>query len=246
MPSEESRFRDEDDESDEDDEDDYDLSPDEDELDGMDYLLNGGDESDDLDDLEDPRITEIDSEEEEKAPQLVSKGKNKRAAEEEGSLDDLVAKDAAKADKKQQKKLKKNNGDAAPVEAKKEAKETPAAKSDKKVQFAKNLEQGPTGSTNQKPAEKSTGTLGVKEVQGVKIDDKKLGKGPAAKNGNTVSMRYIGKLEDGKVFDCKFFSEDATRMIANFFLQPTRKASHSHSSSVRARSSRAGTSASLA
>jgi FK506-binding nuclear protein len=45
--------------------------------------------------------------------------------------------------------------------------------------------------------------LGVKEVQGVKIDDKKLGKGPAAKSGNTVAMRYIGKFEDGKVFDCK-------------------------------------------
>ncbi|GAM34161.1 hypothetical protein TCE0_015r01560 [Talaromyces pinophilus] len=203
MPAEEPHYHDDDDE-DEDDEDDYDLSPDEDELDGMDYLLNGGDESDDLDDLEDPRVTEIDSEEEEKAPKLVTKGKNKRAAEEEAALDDLVAKDAAKADKKQQKKLKKNNGDAAPVETKKEAKEakeTPAAKSDKKVQFAKNLEQGPTGSTTQKPAEKSTGTLGVKEVQGVKIDDKKLGKGPAAKNGNTVAMRYIGKLEDGKVFD---------------------------------------------
>ena len=55
---------------------------------------------------------------------------------------------------------------------------------------------------DKKPAaEKTTGTLGVKEVQGVKIDDKKLGKGPTAKPGNTVSMRYIGKLEDGKVFD---------------------------------------------
>lgn len=217
MPAEEPHYHDDDDE-DEDDEDDYDLSPDEDELDGMDYLLNGGDESDDLDDLEDPRITEIDSEEEEKAPKLVTKGKNKRAAEEEAALDDLIAKDAAKADKKQQKKLKKNNGDAAPVEAKKEtkeAKEAPAAKSDKKVQFAKNLEQGPTGSTNQKPAEKSTGTLGVKEVQGVKIDDKKLGKGPAAKNGNTVAMRYIGKLEDGKVFDCKFTPRGNKGIVTN-------------------------------
>ncbi|TPR04665.1 Apolipoprotein O family protein [Aspergillus niger] len=87
---------------------------------------------------------------------------------------------------------------AAPVEEKKEAKE---GKEAKKVQFAKNLEQGPTGSTQQKPAEKTTGTLGVKEVKGVKIDDKKLGQGVAAKAGNTVAMRYIGKLEDGKVFD---------------------------------------------
>jgi len=162
------------------------------------------DESDDLDGMEDPRITEVESEEEE-APKLVEakgKGKNKRAAEEE-SLDDMMAKGAKKGDKAQepaltkaqQKKLKKNNGDAAAVEPKKEEAKK-EAKTDKKVQFAKNLEQGPTPS-----GDKPTGTLGVKEVRGVKIDDKKLGKGAVARSGNTVSMRYIGKLEDGKVFD---------------------------------------------
>jgi FK506-binding nuclear protein len=195
------------DDDDEDDEDDYDLSPDEDELD-MDELMamQEGDDSDDLDDMEDPRITEVESEEE--APKLVEskKGKNKRAAEEEASLDDLMAK-ASKAKstkaeepvltKAQQKKLKKNNGDAAAVEPKEAPKDAKKeAKTDKKVQFAKNLEQGPTPS-----GDKPTGTLGVKEIRGVKIDDKKLGKGVAAKSGNVVAMRYIGKLEDGKVFD---------------------------------------------
>lgn len=159
------------------------------------------DESDDLDEMEDPRITEVESDEEE-APKLVEakgKGKNKRAAEsDEEGLDDMMAKGAkGKAGKEepaltkaQQKKLKKNNGESAPVESKKDA------KSDKKVQFAKNLEQGPTPN-----GDKPAGTLGVKEVKGVKIDDKKLGKGATAKSGNVVSMRYIGKLEDGKVFD---------------------------------------------
>ncbi|KAJ5899228.1 FK506-binding protein 4 [Penicillium taxi] len=192
---------DHDDDDEEDDE--YDLSPDEEELD-MEQLLAMDQDSDDLDDIEDPRITEVDSDEEE-APKLVEaktkKGKNKRAAEE--GLDDLMAKSAkgkaAKEEpaltKAQQKKLKKNNGDAAAtaaaaVETKKDV------KSDKKVQFAKNLEQGPTPS-----AEKPTGTLGVKEVKGVKLDDKKLGQGRAAKHGNTVSMRYIGKLENGSIFD---------------------------------------------
>ncbi|KAF9889245.1 peptidylprolyl isomerase fpr4 [Aspergillus nanangensis] len=190
MPLDEGRQPfDEDDE----DEDDYDLSPDEDEID-LEDLLNQGEESDDLDDLENPRITEVDSDDE--APKLVDgKGKNKRAAEE---------KEAAKEEglsKKQQKKLKKNNGESAPVEQKKDAKEGKKdAKEGKKVQFAKNLEQGPTPSAK-KPAEQTTGTLGVKEIKGVKIDDKKLGKGNAAKSGNTVAMRYIGKLEDGKVFD---------------------------------------------
>lgn len=161
------------------------------------------DESDELDGMEDPRITEVESDEEQEAPKLVEakgKGKNKRAAEpDEEGLDDMMAKgDKGKAGKEeepaltkaQQKKLKKNNGDAAAVESKKDA------KSDKKVQFAKNLEQGPTPN-----GDKPTGTLGVKEVKGVKIDDKKLGKGATAKSGNVVSMRYIGKLEDGKVFD---------------------------------------------
>ncbi|TFK73972.1 hypothetical protein BDN72DRAFT_789920 [Pluteus cervinus] len=36
---------------------------------------------------------------------------------------------------------------------------------------------------------------------GLKIFDSKVGAGPAAKKGSSVSMRYIGKLENGKVFD---------------------------------------------
>jgi FK506-binding nuclear protein len=196
--------------------DEYDLSPDEDELDD-------GEESDELDDMDDPRITEVDSDEEE-APKLVKadkKGKNKRAAEESDEeavgLDEIMTKSLkpeingeTKLSKKQQKKLKNNAGEAVPAAAKKDA-ESPASK---KVQFAKNLEQGPTGTkadaktADKKPeaakaAEKGKAALGVKTVNGVKIDDKKLGSGPAAKKGNRVGMRYIGKLDDGKVFDCK-------------------------------------------
>jgi FK506-binding nuclear protein len=190
------------------------LSPDEDELDMEE------DESDDLDALENPRLTEVDSDEEE-APKLVAKaekkGKNKRSA-----LDDIMAKslkpdadEEQKLTKKQLKKLKKNNGEAAAVkseEAKttgsKDQPSTKTDKTDKKVQFAKNLEQGPTGSAEKaktEAAEQKAGkaALGVKTVNGVKIDDKKLGSGPACKKGHKVSMRYIGKLTDGKVFDCK-------------------------------------------
>ncbi|KAJ7091271.1 hypothetical protein C8R44DRAFT_817498 [Mycena epipterygia] len=36
---------------------------------------------------------------------------------------------------------------------------------------------------------------------GVKIKDTKVGTGAAVKKGNTVSMRYIGKLQNGKIFD---------------------------------------------
>jgi FK506-binding nuclear protein len=204
------------DSSDDEDDEDYDLSPDEDELE----LDIDEDDSDELDGLENPRITEVDSDEEE-VPKLVAKaekkGKNKRSADEidEGaSLDDIMAKslkaEGAEEPKltKKQKKLKKNNGEAAlastPDSKGGEAKEVSSAKSDKsdkKVQFAKNLEQGPTGS--EAPAKSNKTTLGVKTVNGVKIDDKKLGTGPAVKNGDKVGVRYIGKLLDGKVFDCK-------------------------------------------
>jgi len=190
-----------DDEDDEYDEDDYDLEPDSDEELDM-------DEEDELDDIEDPRIMEIDEEEE--APVLVKadkKGKNKRPAEDEdvAGLDALIAKakkddapaDEVKLSKKQLKKQKKNDGSA--VAAEKEA-ENGSAKSDKKVQFAKELEQGPTPTKDSK--DKSKTSLGVKKVGGVTIDDKKIGSGPAAKAGDRVGMRYIGKLEkNGAVFD---------------------------------------------
>lgn len=213
------------------------------ELDALDAFVDGGDESDELDDLEDPRVMEVDSEEEETKPKALpaatGKGKNKRpaedSAEEEVSLDGIMAKSLkqdeaaeskklSKAEKKKQKKLKNNEGEAAP------APETNGAAPDsgkKTVQFAKNLEQGPTPSAKPESkteaktemkaskAESKTDTktdskadskkasisLGVKTVNGVTVDDRKIGTGPAAKKGSRVEMRYIGKLKDGKVFD---------------------------------------------
>lgn len=209
---------------------DYDLSPDEDELDDED------DEEDILDGLQDPRITEVGTDDEEEAPKLVKadkkKGKNKRPAEESddedqaNTLDDMISKSLKPAEattngeqklsKKQLKKLKKNDGEAVTTaedaSAKKEKKDQKepqtSGKTDKKVQFAKNLEQGPTGSpkvdvkkdASKKEESPKTG-LGVKVVSGVTVDDKKLGKGPAAKKGDRIGMRYIGKLTNGKVFD---------------------------------------------
>jgi FK506-binding nuclear protein len=222
------------------DEDDYDLSPDEDELDALEDMEDD-EESDELDDIADPRVMEVDTDEE--APKLIepaAKGKNKRPAEdsdeEDANLDDIMAKSIkpsepttngedkplTKAEKKKLKKLKKNDGGAAPVETtlagtnkeSKTGKKSPeaskkeaATNGEKKVQFAKNLEQGPTSSgtppakETAKESAKPNSSLGVKDVQGVTIDDRKLGTGPQAKKGNHVEMRYIGKLESGKVFD---------------------------------------------
>jgi FK506-binding nuclear protein len=194
----------------------YDLSPDEDELDEI-----SESEDDALDGLQDPRITEVGSDDEE-APKLVTKkGKNKRPADssdvEEPSLDALMSKDAKseapatngeqKLSKKQAKKLKKNDGQAvaaAQEPTKKEKAEAPGSDK-KKVQFAKNLELGPTGSPKveeKKDAKKET-PKGPRVVQGVTIEDKKEGKGRAAKKGDKIEMRYIGKLKNGKQFDCK-------------------------------------------
>lgn len=212
------------------------MSPDEDELDA-------DQESDELDDLEDPRITEIASEDDE-APKLArkeepfKKGKNKRVAEESdeepATLDDIMSKSLKpvepatngepKLSKKQLKKLKNNAGKAVDTAQETKnlkkvevgAKDSSNVKGDKKVQFAKNLEQGPSGakqetksdakSDSKRDGEKQKTNLGPKKVQGVTIDDRKLGKGPAAKKGNKVGMRYIGKLQDGKVFDGTFIS----------------------------------------
>ncbi|KAI5306384.1 peptidylprolyl isomerase fpr4 [Ascosphaera pollenicola] len=185
----------------EDDDDNYDLPPGFDELDLMD---EDDSESDELDNLENPRVQEITSEDEKEEQQKSKKekkalpasnekkdkkGKNKRSADEE-NLDEMISKE----DKK---KVKKNDGKAAPVEEK------------KKVQFAKNLEQGPTPSPpvkkdekkEEKKPEQKPATPTVREVQGVLIDDRKIGTGKVAKKGNTVAMRYIGKLENGKIFD---------------------------------------------
>ncbi|KAI1420617.1 hypothetical protein F5Y12DRAFT_108068 [Xylaria sp. FL1777] len=186
--------------SEDEDDDDYDLPE------GMDGIddYDSDSEVDELDDIQDPRVTEVDSDEEEEAPKLVEskKGKKRPAEEAAESLDDMIAKvnaaEEGKLSKKQQKKLKNNKGEAvAKEEAKAEAPKEASAKSDKKVQFAKNLEQGPTGPA---AAEKGA-TLGVKVVQGVTLDDRKIGTGRFVKKGNRVEVRYIGKLTDGKVFD---------------------------------------------
>lgn len=257
------------------------MSPDEDELEG----ILDDDESDELDNLEDPRITEVESEEEE-APKLVKnakknpvaeKGKNKRAAEfsddEAVTLDAIMNKSlepvepAAPAEpklsKKQLKKLKNNAGKAveAAIENKDVKKEEASpAKGDKKVQFAKNLEQGPTGAAKEtktepkaqtkedakagkkeKAHEKSKATLGPKTLpDGVKINDKKLGRGPACKKGDKVGMRYIGKLESGKVFDGMFYESMNLHSTCLPSSQPTRAVHRSSSPSAVARSSKAG------
>lgn len=165
-----------------------------------------------------------------KATETLKKGKNKRPLEEDESEDDKDEDDdmadedilkkilkaplpEEKLSKKQKKKLKNNAGEAVSANAGPEKDKKPAAKEDKtkeptnkdstangkKVQFAKNLEQGPTPTKSGNQAKP-----GTKNVEGVIIDDRKPGQGRQAKKGDRVELRYIGKLQDGKVFDGKF------------------------------------------
>ena len=50
------------------------------------------------------------------------------------------------------------------------------------------------------PGEKSTPAKQT-IAGGIIIEDAKVGTGPMAKKGNTVRMRYVGKLTDGSEFD---------------------------------------------
>lgn len=185
-------------------------------------------EEDELDDLADPRIAEVDSEEE--APKLVKtkKSKNKRAAEDSDDEDkadmgDTIKKilmpDAEpKLSKRQAKKLKNNAGDAVEGASTEKAKvkNSEVKKDDKKSKKdekkGKKEEQSPTNGKKVQFAEKleqgptgnNSGKTGPRVVSGVTVDDKKSGSGPGAKKGDKVGMRYIGKLskKDGKIFDC--------------------------------------------
>lgn len=54
------------------------------------------------------------------------------------------------------------------------------------------------------PVEKGKGKVNgeAKTLEGgLKIQDHKVGSGPAAKSGNLVKVRYVGKLQNGKIFD---------------------------------------------
>ena len=86
----------------------------------------------------------------------------------------------SKSQKKKLKKLKAANGDAVEAHTPEKSEKT-KEKGDKK--------------------EKVKGGEARTLQGGVLAADHKVGTGPIAKSGNLVSMRYVGKLQNGKVFD---------------------------------------------
>ncbi|KAH9485049.1 FK506-binding protein 4 [Psilocybe cubensis] len=95
------------------------------------------------------------------------------------------------ASKKASKKLKAEGGKAVEAEAPKEEKKEKKQKEKKEKKDEKPTE---VKEKKEKFAKKTI-------AGGVVIQDAKVGTGPMAKKGNTVRMRYVGKLTNGKEFD---------------------------------------------
>ena len=146
--------------------------------------------------------------------ELADKVAKKEDVKTEPAATNGETKKLTKGEKKRLKKLKNNQGEAAPAptteESTKAIKKEPAqangnaTSAEKKVQFAKNLEQGPSKPADTKQTEsppKPATTGKVTNIQGITVDVREEGTGPAARKGSRVEMRYIGKLANGKVFD---------------------------------------------
>ncbi|KDE04117.1 hypothetical protein MVLG_05410 [Microbotryum lychnidis-dioicae p1A1 Lamole] len=152
---------------------------DESDLEGLSGLIDddSGDEDSEDEEMDESRFEEI------AQPKAES---NKRAAEAAPDAgDESVSSTLSKNQKKKlAKKLKGADGAAAPAPA-------PAAPAVKEVKPATTVEK--------KEASKKSATQIL--AGGLQITDAKKGDGPVAKNGKKVGMRYIGKLENGKIFD---------------------------------------------
>lgn len=106
------------------------------------------------------------------------------------------ATEADKPSKSQEKKAKKQkaaNGEAVPAAEPAAAAAAADAKAEKK-QKKKEKKEAAAKEANKGGELKTL-------PSGLQIKDIKIGTGPQAKPGNAVSMRYIGKLQNGKVFD---------------------------------------------
>ena len=75
-----------------------------------------------------------------------------------------------------------------------EAKEEGGKKEHKKKDKKEKKKAANAAGEKSTPAKQTT-------ASGITIEDAKVGTGPMAKKGNTVRMRYIGKLTDGTEFD---------------------------------------------
>lgn len=144
-----------------------------------DDLLEDGDETDGS------RFEEVDE-----APKAKGLKRAAEAMEEDATLADGLSK---KQKKKLAKKLKNAEGDGVAVSTATTAASVTSVDTSPKKDKKEKENKGEAKES--KKGEKQT------LPGGLTIVDAKKGTGKAAKKGNTLGMRYIGKLENGKVFD---------------------------------------------
>merc|ERR1711939_283647 len=141
---------------------------------------------DDEDDEENSKIMEIEEE-------TVSKPPKKAAAAAAAAPAAEATADKSKLSKNQLKKLAKKEADAAKVEA--PASKAAAAAPAKKEEAATAKPAAAATAAKKAPSKKQT------LPSGLVIEDNKVGSGPAATSGKRLQMRYIGRLQNGKIFD---------------------------------------------
>lgn len=141
---------------------------------------------DELQGLEDSveRFEEL-SDLDEDEPKAEEPKPSKRPRDDAMDTDEQPAEKVSK--KKKAKKQKGEDGKAIPVAVEEKVAEPKGEKEEEKKADKKDKKK-------QKAASKEL-------AGGVKIRDVKTGDGKTAKNGARVSMRYIGKLQNGKIFD---------------------------------------------
>ncbi|CCD27175.1 peptidylprolyl isomerase FPR4 NDAI_0J02830 [Naumovozyma dairenensis CBS 421] len=191
------------------DEEDYELEGQSDSEEESDELVSTPEEDEEIyHDAEDRLNAEIedDLEEEEDIDAKLEALEN--ASDIDAHLEDLISKDEKNSKKRKQDKQAEQSQNKN-KKAKKDKVEEPVSKKVKKVEFKKDLEEGPT-KKKQEPKQKKQESKPKKEEPqpkkrtlqgGIIIEDRKVGEGSEARSGARVGMRYIGKLKNGKVFD---------------------------------------------
>lgn len=144
------------------------------------------------------RFEEVPPEHEAETAKLAKRPRVSDTTEQEPISSDKIS-------KKKAKKLKAENGSAVPAPADADADvQKKGEKKDKKAKKGAESKEGDSKKAEGKEgdAKQKQGDKGLRELpSGLKIQDSKVGDGPEAKSGVRVSMRYVGKLPTGNVFD---------------------------------------------
>jgi FK506-binding nuclear protein len=138
------------------------------------------------------RLKAVDSDHEAGTGKSAKRPRGSDATEHEPVTSDKTSKKA--------KKLKAENGAAVPAPVTADA--SAQKKGEKKDKKGKKGGEGDAKKEEGDAKPKQSDKGGLRELpNGLKIQDANVGDGPQAKKGMKVSMRYIGKLENGEIFD---------------------------------------------